>query len=132
MIQSTRKLLGKLNYERRQAVIRKNNGSVPLTSLDSFQIQFQHIKAHKDLDLGNNWVDACAKEGAEGFSNDRPNCLPDKSIEQRLLEHVPRIAQHRDAPPENQSSSVEQDGQTKVPLDTNFLEENDDYMDDIP
>ena len=133
MIQKTRKLLGKLNYERRQAVIEKTNGSVPLTSLDAFQILFQHIKAHKDLDLGNNWVDACAKEGAEGYTNDRPNAPPTKSIEQRLQAYVPRITQRRETHLDNQSSVVEQYLQIEVgPLDTDFLVDSDGNIEDIP
>ena len=73
--------------------MRPNNGSVPLKTVDAFQIQFQHIKAHKDLDLGNNWIDSCVKEGTEGFSSDRPNAPPDKSIEQRLQSIEQRSAQ---------------------------------------
>ena len=126
LIHETHKLLGKINYERCQTAMRKNNGSIPLTSLDAFQIQFQHIKAHKDLDLGNNWVDACAKEGAEGYTNDRPSAHPNKSIEQHLQAHVPRIAQRRETHSENQSFLVEQYLQIELdPIDTDFLVDND-------
>ena len=129
----TNKLRRELDAERKQWMIAQNQGFIPLTSVDAFQIQFQHINAHRNLDLGNNWVDACAKEGAEGFTNDNPRPPFGKTIQQRLQELVPGIAQRREAISEIQPSPVIQDFPAEEePFVSNLLDDFGNYMEDIP
>ena len=133
LVHETSALLRRLNYERLRGVIELNQGNIPLTSLEAFRIQFQHITAHKDLDLGNNWVDSCAKDGAAGFTNDHPRAPGDHTIEQRLQRHVPGIAQSREANSEIQSPSVDQDLPTEVEFAvSNLLDDFGNNMEDLP
>ena len=82
-------LLHYINARRRHAAELRNNGTAALSNLAAFQIHFQHVFAHQDLDLGNNWVDMRAGEGARGFSPDQPNTANNRSVEDKLRCYVP-------------------------------------------